>query len=195
MSDAQNLIQNFIHEELISRLGYIQIKPKNVLLIGDFSPIEIKKISEIYSKSKIKSLSVTQFQNQTQNQTQDQDSLNQKEFFDVVLALNLLPERKPENSVFETFFENLTSGGMLLFTTLGPQQSTPEIEYPDMHDIGDLLLHLNFENPVMDTEFFHQQEVVFGHAWKPKTPKQKKDADGSIRVSIENLLKSLKLKN
>jgi malonyl-CoA O-methyltransferase len=59
----------------------------------------------------------------------------------------------------------LRSGGLLLFTTLGPDtlqelrgafagvdQATHVSRFLDMHDLGDMLVHAGFADPVMDME-------------------------------------------
>lgn len=61
----------------------------------------------------------------------------------------------------------LLPDGVLMFTTFGPdtlrELRQPEVQrmgiappaYPDMHDLGDLLLHHGFAEPVMDMEMLH----------------------------------------
>lgn len=58
----------------------------------------------------------------------------------------------------------LAPGGLLCFTTLGPdtlkelraalgeQRAESVHPFPDMHDVGDLLVHCGFSDPVMDVE-------------------------------------------
>ena len=67
--------------------------------------------------------------------------------------------------VFAEFHRVLASGGLLSFTTLGPDtlrelrsafaavDTAPHVHrFIDMHDIGDMLLHAGFAEPVMDME-------------------------------------------
>ena len=61
----------------------------------------------------------------------------------------------------------LSVDGVLMFTTFGPdtlrELRQPEVQrlgiappaYPDMHDLGDMLLHHGFAEPVMDMEMLH----------------------------------------
>jgi hypothetical protein len=165
-----------IHQEFIARLSYIHIQPvpKNILLFGAFSELEIQKISEIYAKAKI-------------YREIDCEPLPS---FEVILGAEITPEKVQFEKVFEKFAEKLAPHGMLLLTIPGP--SVVE-NAPDMHDIGDLLLQLGFEDPVVDAEF----DMTFAHAWGKKKPRQiqEKNPDGSlksIRVSLDHLIASLK---
>lgn len=154
-------------QDLIDRLTYIHIRPKTVLLFGDFSPEEQQKIQKIYPKALLKT------------------GLDQGPF-DVILGLGLPGEREVFEGIFESFKQSLNPGGMLLFNQFGLDYAAG---FPDMHDIGDLLLQLGFENPVVDTEF----KMIFGHAWAKQS--QETHADGtvkSVRVSLDRLLDSLK---
>jgi hypothetical protein len=178
-------ILNQAHEELIARLGYIQVQPKRVLLLGEFSAGEVQKIAKIYRKAQI-------YQALTLTDLPTQDLA--KRSFEVILGAEIHPEKAIFEEIFQGFAQLLNSDGMLLFTILGPDwDKNNDKNYPDMHDIGDLLLQLGFENPVVDSEF----GLTFGHAWGPKLPKQiqEKNPDGSlkaIRVSLDQLIASLK---
>lgn len=73
--------------------------------------------------------------------------------------LNHLPD------VFKEFNRALGVGGLLMFSTFGPDTlkqlrhaigvvgSLPRIhDFADMHDVGDMLVHAGFSDPVMDME-------------------------------------------
>lgn len=70
-------------------------------------------------------------------------------------------------------------GGLLLFSTLGPGTlaglrdiyreagwGPPLADLPDMHDLGDMLLHAGFEDPVMDQETLTLTWSHPGECWK-----------------------------
>ncbi len=169
------------------------------------------------------------------------------------------------NALFSEFRRVLSPGGLLMFTTLGGQtlyelrQSWSQVsdkihvnQFVDMHDIGDILYHVQLENPVMDTDTLvlnyssvkkilldlkgvgaHNQnlgranglmgktrlsgmyqayehfrteagfpasyEVLYGHAWNPKTPMQmtQSGSDSSeqeTRISLAQLKNNLRVK-
>jgi malonyl-CoA O-methyltransferase len=146
----------------------------------------------------------------------------------------------------QEFLRVLAPGGLLMFTTLGPDTltelrtalgpSAAQAIHPfaDMHDVGDLLVRSGFADPVMDAEHltltyrdfsalltelhasggrsalsgrppglrgrswrraleeryaaFHIDgrlpvtcEVVYGHAWKPQSPRVTRDGHAVIR--------------
>ena len=155
------------NQELIDRLNYIQIQPKTVWLSGDFSGEEQRNIQKIYPNAKLY-----------------REPLLAS--FEVILGVDISGDSAVFERIFQSFKQHLAPGGMLLFTQLGRDFKEG---FPDMHDIGDLLLHLEFENPVMDTEF----KRIFGHGWAKQS--QEKNEDGSVktvRVSLDRLLESLK---
>jgi malonyl-CoA O-methyltransferase len=82
--------------------------------------------------------------------------------FDLVCS-NLALEwaERPEQALRE-WLRVLARGGLLMFTTLGPdtlselRAAHPDVAgvhaFADMHDLGDLLVHSGFAEPVMDME-------------------------------------------
>lgn len=78
------------------------------------------------------------------------------------LALHWLTDPAP---AFSEFRRTLAPGGLLMFSTLGPD-TLKELRaafarvddrahvqrFPDMHDVGDALVHAGFADPVMDME-------------------------------------------
>lgn len=80
------------------------------------------------------------------------------------LALSWAPDIQ---RVFSSWHQALLPDGVLMFTAFGPdtlrELHLPELRelgfrppsYPDMHDLGDMLVHAGFSEPVMDMELVH----------------------------------------
>ena len=78
-----------------------------------------------------------------------------------------LPWARDPGALFEGWLQALQPEGVLMFTTFGPdtlrELRTPAIgamgivppSYPDMHDLGDMLMGAGFAEPVMDMEMIH----------------------------------------
>lgn len=75
-----------------------------------------------------------------------------------------LPWAGPATEAFAAWHRALAPEGVLMFTTFGPdtlrELRRPELrelgivvpEFPDMHDLGDMLVHEGWADPVMDME-------------------------------------------
>jgi len=85
--------------------------------------------------------------------------------FDFVFSSSALHWELDIHSSFKEIFRILKPGGLLLFSTYGPDtlielrsawaqvDSNKHVnDFYDMHDIGDLMLNLNFIDSVVDTE-------------------------------------------
>lgn len=78
-----------------------------------------------------------------------------------------LPWASDIRAVFAAWHRALRPEGVMLFTTFGPdtlrELRLPALQamgirppsYPDMHDLGDMLVHEGFAEPVMDMEMVH----------------------------------------
>jgi malonyl-CoA O-methyltransferase len=86
----------------------------------------------------------------------------------MIRSLGLLAYLSDVRSTLAFWVRLLKPGGLLMFVTLGPDsfrsfaKALGDIDqtrhvpgYPDMHDIGDALIALGCENPVMDAEWLN----------------------------------------
>jgi malonyl-CoA O-methyltransferase len=86
--------------------------------------------------------------------------------FDLVWSNLALQWANDPQAALDGFYRVLRPGGLLMFSTFGPdtlkelRQAFSGLDgythlsrFIDMHDIGDMLVRLGFENPVMDMEF------------------------------------------
>ncbi len=82
---------------------------------------------------------------------------------DLVFSNSMLYQSYDMLALLQEWRRVLKPGGLVLFTTLGPDTlkelrhacgSTSRVQsFIDMHDIGDMLLHTGFADPVMDMEY------------------------------------------
>ena len=84
----------------------------------------------------------------------------------MIWSVGLLAYLSNPTTTFGFWRQALKPGGLLMFATLGPDsfralalalgdpaQSVHVAGYPDMHDLGDALIHSRFADPVMDAEW------------------------------------------
>ncbi len=84
--------------------------------------------------------------------------------FDLVIA-NLTPSFCSHENFFQEVFRILQPQGVFLFSIFGPRSFWQLFEavqaisgldfiaaFPDMHDVGDLLVTAGYQNPIIDTE-------------------------------------------
>lgn len=171
------MLQHEVLSRLSERLDYINLKPSSILDIGCGTGKGIKKLSKHYSKAKVIGFDLA-FNMLTQSK---------KEFglFNKARLINADMEMLPiKDDSMDLIFSNLAlqwvndleltikefkrigrSGGLLMFTTFGPNtlwelndswlklDNTPHVHrFFDMHDIGDILVGSGFAEPVMDSE-------------------------------------------
>ncbi len=84
-----------------------------------------------------------------------------------VVWSNMLLPWVPLQPVLKEIFRVLEPGGMLMFSALGPDtlkemravfsniDEDIGFSFPDMHDLGDILLNAGFSDPVMDMEMLN----------------------------------------
>lgn len=139
---------------LLSRLDLIRIHPETILNVGWHLDNAAAHLQDRYPAAKIKNaydLAMVQS--------------CASESVDLIIAhFSLLSESEPVRLLHE-FSRVLSQEGLLLFTSLGPdsfielRQSFLKVDrYPhvhtfsDMHDVGDWIRALHFDDPVMDRE-------------------------------------------
>lgn len=173
----------FIWKELadrvISRLDYIKIQPNAILDCGSGLGYDYKLLREKYPDVVIyeldscvqilKSQYISQsWINKILSRNKNRLLINgevyhlplKNQSVDFVYANQLLPYLSDLLSYFKEMRRVLRIGGGFLFSGLGVD-SFKEIRelglstfrFPDMHDIGDMLIEVGFSNPVVDTEY------------------------------------------
>lgn len=171
-----------LHKEiafrLIERLDLFKIKPKTILNIGARTGDESHQLAKYYPRARIIGIDIADKMLKTAASQKkwlskeaficaDTDYLPLKdESVDFIFSNLALHWHDSLALTFKEWFRVLKKDGVILFSTFGPdtlkelKHSWESIDtfnhvnsFLDMHDIGDLLLHTNFTDPVMDMDY------------------------------------------
>jgi malonyl-CoA O-methyltransferase len=156
-------IEQEIGNRLLQRLEYINIKPQYILDLGCGSGYLSNRLQQLFPNATIIGLDLSfemvkfaSLNSKLKYCCADAESLpfsDQK--FDLIFSSCCIPFIKDLESLYTELQRVLTIDGLLLFTTFGPdtlKELSLELNHTDMHHIGDLLLHKQYKNPVVDTE-------------------------------------------
>ncbi|WP_264435332.1 malonyl-ACP O-methyltransferase BioC [Coxiella endosymbiont of Dermacentor marginatus] len=167
-------IFHVIADRLLERLNFIRLNPLRIVDFGVRMGYTTKALLEHYKKTDIISLD---FSVSLLNRARDSIQRNSPKMLSAEYTLLPFADQSVDlifsNLAFQwslnlqkTLQECnriLQPGGFLLFSTVGPD-TLQELRtsfsdkkrhvhpFYDMHDIGDILTHLNFVDPVMDVE-------------------------------------------
>jgi malonyl-CoA O-methyltransferase len=170
-------VQHEIGTRLFERLNYLKIEPKRILDLGCGPGYFSRELALFYPKAQIIGLDLAQAmlieakkkQNWRRKWSLVTADMITMPFatgtFDLVFANQVIHWSNPLTQVFRELNRVLNVNGCFMFTTLGPDtfkelktawagaNSYAHVnEFPDMHDIGDMLLSEYFLDPVMDME-------------------------------------------
>lgn len=175
--DAAAILQREIGDRLLERLDYIKINPKRVLDLGAGTGYMTKQLLKQYPKADIISLDIAMSMLKRTQQhggwfrkpmliCADAEALPlQAQSVDLILSNLMLQWCNDLPSGFQEMMRVLKPGGMVLFSSFGPdtlkelRQSWASVdgyphtsEFVDMHDVGDAMLQAGFAQPVMDMD-------------------------------------------
>jgi len=156
-------------EELLARLDWMTFKPQKIVDVGCGIGLQSESLKKRYPDANIFSLdsAIAMLTYAREQRAQlayicgDNHSLpfaNQS--IDLVLAHFFLPWQMDFQKHLREWRRVLRKDGICLFTVFGPD-TLKECENGkfiprtiDMHDLGDLLLHEKFIDPVLDVDYF-----------------------------------------
>ena len=179
--DAAAVIQREISQRLLERLNYINLEPTRVLDVGAGTGISHTGLIRHYPAAKIFALDIARpmllqarkkqgwwqrLRQPVKLITGDAESLPLADASVDLLFSNLALQWCLDlEQTFKEFKRVLKPGGLLMFTTFGPdtlkelRSCWSEVDgythvnnFIDMHDIGDALVRTAFAEPVMDME-------------------------------------------
>lgn len=179
--DAAAVLQQEVANRLVDRMELMSMKPVSILDAGTGTGFISQLLAERYPKAKITALDIAfNMLKQSKNKRSFKQRWN-RQFHYVNAEVENLPFADASlelvisgltfqwcqdlPKVFKEIRRVLAPGGLLMFSTFGPdtlkelRQSWAEVDdlphvnmFSDMHDVGDALLKSGFADPVMDME-------------------------------------------
>ncbi|NIP72394.1 MAG: malonyl-ACP O-methyltransferase BioC [Gammaproteobacteria bacterium] len=177
--DAAAVLQHEVGRRLIERLDYVRLRPAVVLDVGAGTGVTTAELGRRYRRSRLLALDLSPrmlqrarrrapwFRRQGHLVGDAQRLPLAGGCCDLVFSNLTLQWCERLEAALAEFRRVLRPGGLLMFTTFGPD-TLQELRrswaaadgyshvsaFPDMHDVGDALLRARFADPVMDTERF-----------------------------------------
>jgi malonyl-CoA O-methyltransferase len=179
--DAAAILQQEVANRLVERMDLMSMKPVSILDAGAGTGFVSQLIAERFPKAKITALDLAfNMLKQAKNKHTFKQRWN-KQFHYVHAEVENLPFADASvelvisgltmqwcqdlPKVFKEFKRVLAPGGLLMFSSFGPdtlkelRQCWAEVDdlahvnaFADLHDVGDALLQSGFADPVMDME-------------------------------------------
>ena len=171
------MIQREIGSRLLARLDYIKLKPRKILDLGSGSGVFSEALKKKYRQAQIVSLDISfpmlQMIQKRQSWRRKWHSVQANMIhmpfptgtFDLIFANQTIHWYQPAMPVLQEIHRIMCPDACFLFTTLGPDtflemraawahadDYAHTNTFLDMHDWGDALMHVPFQDPVMDQE-------------------------------------------
>ena len=186
--DQAAVLQQEVGDRLLQRLDLVKIQPTRILDLGCGTGQCIPDLLSRYRKAQVVALDIAlPMLEQARKRSRwlrrprcvcaDAESLPfAHRSFDLVFSNLMLQWCVPLEAVFAELQRVLRPGGLLLFTSFGPDTlrelrgSWQQVDgyshvnaFLDMHDVGDALLRARFADPVMDVE---RLTVTYPDVWQ-----------------------------
>ena len=176
--DDAAVLQNEIGDRSMERLDYVRLQPRRVLDLGAGTGMFTKALMKRYRKADVVALDIARPMLQRVKQRAgwlrkpgcvcgDSESLPfADDSFDLIFSNLMLQWCSDLQATFVELRRVLSPGGLLMFTTFGPDTLmelrasweavdgyTHVNSFIDLHDVGDSLMHAHWAEPVMDSEY------------------------------------------
>ncbi|MGX5173108.1 malonyl-ACP O-methyltransferase BioC [Aliikangiella sp. IMCC44653] len=175
--DEFAFLQNEVADRVFERLELMRIKPKNILDVGCGTGYCTRKLRKLFKRAKVNGVDIAPgmieqanhqqpLLNKINYQVADAESLPFADnSFELVFSSLTVQWSNDLNIMMAELHRVLKPGGLLIFSTLGPdtllelRQSWQQVddnvhvnEFLDMHIVGDIVFNASFENTVMDRD-------------------------------------------
>ena len=175
--DEAAVLQNEIGDRLMERLDYIRLQPRRILDLGAGTGMFTSALMKRYRKADVVALDIAKPMLHCVRQRAgwlrkpgcvcgDTETLPfADDSFDFIFSNLMLQWCTDLEATFVELRRVLSPGGLLMFTTFGPDTLmelrasweavdgyTHVNSFIDLHDVGDSLLHTKWAEPVMDSE-------------------------------------------
>ncbi len=176
--DNAAVLQNEIGDRLMERLDYVRLQPRRVLDLGAGTGVFTRALMKRYRRSDVVALDIARPMLERVQQRAgwfrkpgcvcgDSESLPfADDSFDLIFSNLMLQWCTDLQATFTDLRRVLSPGGLLMFTTFGPdtlmelRASWEAVDgyshvnsFIDLHDVGDSLVHTRWAEPVMDSEY------------------------------------------
>ena len=182
--DAAAVLQNEVCERMLGRLAYIKHGPASILDAGSGTGNALAGLRKRYPAAQVVALDLALgmlrrgrsrmpwWRNVLKRSVHPVcGDIERLPFgaraFDMIWSNLTLQWANDPSQVFSEMKRVLAPGGLLMFSTFGPDtlrelreayrdvdRYTHVNRFIDMHDIGDMLVHSGYGDPVMDMEYF-----------------------------------------
>ena len=178
--DDSAVLQREINQRMFDRLQYIRLEPARILDIGCGTGIAIDLLQKRYPKSELVALDFAmpmvemavrrgRWLKRPRGICADMEQLPLRDgAVDLIYSNVALQWCTDVDKTFREFRRVLRPGGLLMFSTFGPDTlrevrdawasvdgDSHVTPFADMHDIGDSLMRTGFAEPVMDAEWIN----------------------------------------
>jgi malonyl-CoA O-methyltransferase len=175
--DQAAVLQREIADRMLERLDYVRLEPRVVLDLGAGTGYAVEALQRRYRKARVLALdfSLAMLRSASRRGSwlrrprcvcADAEALPLADgCVDLIFSNATLQWCNDLDHTFRELLRVLRPGGLLMFTTFGPD-TLKELRsawaavdgyshvspFPDMHDLGDALVRARFAEPVMDAE-------------------------------------------
>ncbi len=180
--DSAAVLQREIADRLMERLDLIKLRPTSVLDVGSGTGYCTRALARRYPRARVIGVDIalamarlsarsgrrfawTGWRPRERYMCGDAEALPVRSGSVDMVVSNLALQWCNPDAVFEETVRVLRPGGLLMFTSFGPDtlrelrtawlsvDDAPHVhEFVDMHDLGDALVRAHFAEPVMDVE-------------------------------------------